>query len=74
MLGFYFIENAKIMYEWGLILWRMVKECTTKVRLGTHISQNAKIRYDRVFLFVGAEIMDCWGFILLKMLNLFRIL
>ena len=69
MLGFYFIENAKIMYDWGLILWRMVKEGPTKVQPGSHISQNAKIRYGRVFLFVGAEMMDCWGFILLKMLK-----
>ena len=35
LLGFYFIENAKIRYDWGLILLKMVKQDMTKVWVGS---------------------------------------
>ena len=48
----------------------MVKEGTAKMQLGSHFFQKAKLTYGGGFPFIdSAEIMDCWGFIVLNMLK-----
>ena len=83
-LQFYSIRNAKIRYDQELILFKMLKKGTGKVRLGSYFAQNAKNkvglefcsnkngkkRYDQGFYSIKNVKIRCgWHFLLLKMLK-----